>query len=386
MNASNWIAICDIFRQGWDGHLQWVAGVSAKLPRRRYFSRFWPQRLMVFGALLLSLIVQSAVTHAQAPLTLKPDVPLTYSVKPGDTLWDISTLFLSDPWRWQELWAGNPQVDNPHLIYPGDKLTLVWVDGTPRLVPAQQAALKLSPTMRLSPLDLAIPAISRQHIDPFLRQHRVAEAKVLEDSPYIVSGDDGRLISGVGDTVYGSGEWQDNRRFRLVRRVGKLTDPVSGEGLGIFVSDVGEAMLHDGSLTTGLAAMTVTEMREEILIGDHMLPVTEAALETVFQPQAPSVVLDNAYMIAVAGGVTQIGLLDIVVINKGQRDALRLGDVLAIDQAGQEVKDPVSKKIVRLPNNKAGVLMVFAVYDRASFGLVLEASRPLRVGDRLANP
>jgi hypothetical protein len=98
------------------------------------------------------------------------------------------------------------------------------------------------------------------------------------------------------------------------------------------------------------------------------------------------VVLDNAYMIAVAGGVTQIGLLDIVVINKGQRDALRLGDVLAIDQAGQEVKDPVSKKIVRLPNTRAGVLMVFAVYDRASFGLVLEASRPLRVGDRLANP
>jgi hypothetical protein len=139
-------------------------------------------------------------------------------------------------------------------------------------------------------------------------------------------------------------------------------------------------------LTTGLAAMTVTEMREEILIGDHMLPVTEAALDTVFQPQAPSVVLDNAYMIAVAGGVTQIGVLDIVVINKGQRDALRLGDVLAIDQAGQEVKDPVSKKIVRLPNTRAGVLMVFAVYDRASFGLVLEASRPLRVGDRLANP
>ena len=126
MNASNWIAICDIFRQGWDAHLQWVAGVSAKLPRRRYFSRFWPQRLMVFGALLLSLIWQPAVTHAQAPLTLKPDVPLTYSVKPGDTLWDISPPFLSDPWRWQELWAGNPQVDNPHLIYPGDKLTLVW--------------------------------------------------------------------------------------------------------------------------------------------------------------------------------------------------------------------------------------------------------------------
>jgi len=144
--------------------------------------------------------------------------------------------------------------------------------------------------------------------------------------------------------------------------------------------------LHDGEATAGLAAMTVTEMREEIRIGDRMLPVTEAALDTVFQPQAPSTSIDNAFMIAVAGGVTQIGVLDIVVINKGERDALRVGDVLAIDQAGQEVKDPISEKMVRLPDTRAGVLMVFAVYDRASFGLVLEATRALRVGDKLVNP
>lgn len=335
---------------------------------------------------MASLAVQPVLTHAQEPLTLNSDVPLTYTVKPGDTLWDISTLFLRDPWRWQELWAGNPQVYNPHLIYPGDELRLIWEDGTPRLVRAQESVVKLSPTMRPSPLDLAIPPISRQHIDPFLRQHRVAEVKALESAPYIVSGDDGRLISGVGDTVYGTGEWHEDRTLRLVRRLGKLTDPVSGEGLGIFVSDIGEAMLHDGAATTGLAAMTVTEMREEIRIGDRMLPVTEAALDTAFQPQAPSTELDNAYMIAVAGGVTQIGVLDIVAINKGERDALRVGDVLAIDQTGQEVQDPVSKKMVRLPDTRAGVLMVFAVYDRASFGLVLEATRALRVGDKLVNP
>ena len=386
MNASNWIAICGFSRTKQGRHLRSVAGVAVGLPLQGHCGRSWPRRLMVYGALLLSLAVQPALSDAQEPLTLNSDVPLTYTVKPGDTLWDISTLFLRDPWRWQELWAGNPQVDNPHLIYPGDELRLIWEDGIPRLVRAQQSVVKLSPTMRPSPLDLAIPPISRQHIDPFLRQHRVAEVKALESAPYIVSGDDGRLISGVGDTVYGTGAWHEDRSFRLVRRLGKLTDPVSGEGLGIFVSDIGEAMLHDGEATAGLAAMTVTEMREEIRIGDRMLPVTEAALDTVFQPQAPSTSVDNAFMIAVAGGVTQIGVLDIVVINKGERDALRVGDVLAIDQAGQEVKDPISAKMVRLPDTRAGVLMVIAVYDRASFGLVLEATRALRVGDKLVNP
>jgi hypothetical protein len=248
-------------------------------------------------------------------LTLNPDVPLTYTVQSGDTLWAISSLFLRDPWRWEELWAGNPQIDNPHLIYPGDTLSLVWDSGQPKLVRIEQGDIKLSPSMRASPLDLAIPAISRQHIEPFLRQHQVVDAGALDRAPYVVSGDAGRLISGVGDTIYGKGLWEEALSYRLVRRVEKLTDPVSGEGLGIFVSDVGEARLQDdqaGGET--VAAMIVAEMREEVRIGDRLLPVTEMDVESFYQPQAPDRTITDATMIAVAGGVTQIGVLDIVVM------------------------------------------------------------------------
>lgn len=349
--------------------------------------RSWVQRLI--GPCALVLLMASAAPNAQPddPLTLNPDVPLTYTVQSGDTLWDIASLFLRDPWRWEELWAGNPQIDNPHLIYPGDTLSLVWDAGQPRLVRVEQGDIKLSPSMRASPLDLAIPAISRQHIEPFLRQHQVVEVAALDRAPYVLSGDGGRLISGVGDTIYGKGSWEEGRSYRLVRRVEKLKDPVSGEGLGIFVSDVGEARLQrDPADGESVAAMTVAEMREEVRIGDHLLPVTETDVESFYQPQAPEAIISDAYMISVAGGVTQIGVLDIVVINRGARESLRVGDVLAIDHTGQQVKDPVTGKLVRLPDTQAGVLMVFSVYDRASFGLVLEATKPLSVGDKLRNP
>jgi hypothetical protein len=370
VEVSKWIAIC-------------MGGLLDRIRSGRPVAR----RLIGPCALAVLLVSNGAAAQSEEPLTLNPDVPLTYTVQPGDTLWDISALFLRDPWRWEALWAGNPQVDNPHLIYPGDTLSLVWEAGQPRLVRVEQGDIKLSPSMRASPLDLAIPAISRQHIEPFLRQHQVIEVATLDRSPYVVSGDGGRLISGVGDTVYGKGTWDDALSYRLVRRIEKLKDPGSGEGLGIFASDIGEARLQGvPAESDSVAAMTIAEMREEVRIGDRLLPVSEEELEPFYQPQAPSETISDAYMIGVAGGVTQISVLDIVVINRGARESLRVGDVLAIDHTGELVKDPVTGKSVRLPDTRAGVLMVFSVYDRASFGLVLEATKPLSVGDKLSNP
>ena len=366
---------------------KWIANIwrHRRDPWKSYRSMI--RRLIGLCTPLLFLAHSGLAAQSDEPLVLNPDVPLTYTVQPGDTLWDIAALFLRDPWRWEALWSRNPQVDNPHFIYPGDTLSLVWEAGQPRLVRVEQGDIKLSPSMRASPLDLAIPAISRQHIEPFLRQHQVTEVATLDRSPYVVSGDGGRLISGVGDTVYGKGAWDDALSYRLVRRVEKLKDPVSGEGLGIFVSDIGEARLQ-GAPAEGesVAAMTIAEMRAEVRIGDRLLPVSEAELEPFYQPQAPSETISDAYMIGVAGGVTQISVLDIVVINRGARESLRVGDVLAIDHTGELVKDPVTGKSVRLPDTRAGVLMVFSVYDRASFGLVLEANKPLSVGDKLSNP
>jgi hypothetical protein len=362
---------------------QWIANRPA-------FGR--PQQCAAVLALLLGwlpalLWSAAALADTTDPLVLNEDVPLTYTVEAGDTLWDISAIYLRDPWRWETLWAGNPQIDNPHLIYPGDVLTLVWQDGEPRLVRAGQGEVKLSPRMRPSPLDLAIPAIPREQIDPFLRQHRVVGEAVLERAPYIVAGDSGRLISGVGDRVYGSGPWpEDEPAYRVVRRGEPLVDPVSGENLGIFVSDVGTASLIKAEQSDKAAPLIITEMNEEIRIGDRLMPVVEGPVVASYQPRAPEVQVENAFMIAVAGGVTQIGALDIVVINRGARESLSSGDVLAIYRRGETVTDPVTRDPVQLPDIRAGVLMVFAVFERASFGLVLEATRPLAVGDKLLNP
>ena len=155
---------------------KWIANCMGSILDRRGSGRTVARRLIRPCALAVLLVANGAVAQSDEPLTLNPDVPLTYTVQPGDTLWDIAALFLRDPWRWEALWAGNPQVGNPHLIYPGDTLSLVWESGQPRLVRAEQGDIKLSPSMRASPLDLAIPAISRQHIEPFLRQHQVVEA------------------------------------------------------------------------------------------------------------------------------------------------------------------------------------------------------------------
>jgi hypothetical protein len=371
VNASKWTAIC--------------SNANPYFLRNNRFLR-----RCIGWLLALALTAGAAAAPSQGPLRLNPDAPDTYIVQAGDTLWDISALFLSDPWRWPDLWQGNPHLDNPHLIYPGDQLDLFWADGVPYVARAAQHEVKLSPAMRASPLALAIPPIPRDEIEPFLRQHRVVETSLIEGASYILAGDSGRLLSGLGDRVYAKGRWDGARRFRLVRTLDTLYDPQTGESLGVLVVDVGEVMMEQvdpASLTEDDAAkLRVTEMRSEIRIGDRLLPVVDTIVDPAFQPKAPAITIDDATMIAVPGGVTQIGVLDIVVLNRGERESLQVGDVLVIDQAGQLAKDPVTGKPVLLPEVRAGVLIVFSVFERASFGLVLEATRPLSVGDTLRNP
>ena len=145
---------------------KWIANCMGSFLDRRGSGRTVARRLIRPCALAVLLVANGAVAQSNEPLTLNPDVPLTYTVQPGDTLWEISALFLRDPWRWEALWAGNPQVDNPHLIYPGDTLSLVWESGQPRLVRMEQGDIKLSPSMRASPLNLAIPAICLLYTSP----------------------------------------------------------------------------------------------------------------------------------------------------------------------------------------------------------------------------
>lgn len=348
----------------------------------------WAHRGLAWVAALF--IAASTLSHADE-LALRDDVPLTYVVKKGDTLWDISGLYLEEPWRWPELWNSNPQIDNPHLIYPGDELSLRWEDGVPKLVLASRGDVKLTPEIRSEPLDTAIPPIPRDQIDSFIREHKVLMPGQMEALPYVVAGDAGRIISALGDRIFARGPISEqDKAFDIVRQGDVIVDPVTGEVLGVLASDIGSVSLSPSAPAdaeqSDVQELEITRVAEEVRIGDRLLPLEEGALDAYFQPRAPEVEVEGAYMIGVASGVTQIGHMNIVTVNRGDREGLAVGDVLAIHQTGQVVEDPVTKEMVALPDVRAGVLMLFAVYDKASFGLVLTASRPLAVGDKLKNP
>jgi hypothetical protein len=341
------------------------------------------------AGLLITLLMATAqldAAKAEPALTLNTNAPEHYTVQAGDTVWDIASLFLRDPWRWQELWVTHDHINEAHAIEPGDVLTIVWEAGRPTLRATELGDVTLSPSLRRGPLHAAIPAIPQAQIAPFLRQHRVIESTALAHTPYVVATDADRLLSSVGNTLYSAGIGVNTGTYHLVRQVAALSDPLTGEDLGIFVSDMGRASVNSALSSEGLSALVVTQARQEIRLGDRLLPAKEAMVPAAYHPRAPAVWIENAQMIAVASGMTQIGALDIVAINRGARESVREGDVLMIQQRSPPAEDPLTTQSVVLPDRRAGVLMVFAVFDRASFGLVLEARRPLAVGDTLRSP
>ncbi|MFT4613013.1 MAG: hypothetical protein ACI9NT_000147 [Bacteroidia bacterium] len=339
-------------------------------------------RSLSLWLLLVSLLLSSWL---QAAVELNENVPETYIVKKGDTLWGISGMYLEEPWLWPELWDVNSQVDNPHLIFPGDELYIMWVDGKPRLRLRRGRDVKLHPTMRVNSLDLAIPLIPLDQIGPWLRRHRILMADDLNDSAYVVAGDQQHIISGPGDRIFGRGGFPEGERAYGIYRAGETyIDPITEELLGYQAIDIGNAKLlnDDGDVGT----LEVTRITEEVRIADRLLPLEERILDATFQPRAPDAVIDGAYMIAVDGGVTQIGEMSVVVVNKGRRDGLNIGHVLAVYQAGDLIFDKVAEENVQLPDTRAGLAMVFESFEKASYALILKASRPLKVMDKVKNP
>jgi hypothetical protein len=300
-------------------------------------------------------------------------------------------MYLQEPWRWPELWDSNPQIDNPHLIYPGDVLQLRWEGGRPRLSIASRGDVKLSPQLRSEALDTAIPPIPRDQVDAWLRANRVIDPFTFDAAAYVVGADAQKLVAGMGDRVYARGRIDAADQTYLVVREGKtFIDPITGELLGVEVRDMGTAALlapPDKFFTDeDIKELELTRTTEEVRRADRLLPLEEGIVDAFFQPRAPAVEIEDGFMIAVDGGVTQIGPLDIVTINRGSREGLEVGDVLAIYQTGETVKDPVNGEIVKLPDVRAGILMLFSVYEKASYALVMKASRPLAIGDKVKNP
>jgi len=337
---------------------------------------------------LLALLLVAVGGMAQAAVELKDGHPEQYTVVKGDTLWDISGRFLSEPWKWPELWHANPQVENPHLIYPGDSLSLVYVDGQPRIMlnrGASRGTIKLSPTVRTTPMAEAISTIPLEAINSFLLSNRIVDsAAEFEAAPYIVAGNAERVISGSGDRVYGRGEFQEGIGVYGIFRKGKTyVDPESGEFLGINADDVGTAELLD--MEGDIATMMLTRVTQEARIGDRLFPSEERAVNSTFMPSEPKEEI-NGVILDVPRGVTQIGQFDVVTLNRGARDGLNVGNVLAVYKTGETVRDRVTGENVKIPDERSGLLMVFRTYDKLSYGLVLQATRSLSVMDKVRNP
>jgi len=392
--------------------------VQAMIPRRRLH----PAPLALALALLTSPLLAGAepnlpvtakqrgtaqdVAKAGVPLAdLAPDAPDTYTVKKGDTLWGISSLFLKSPWRWPELWGMNlEQIRNPHLIYPGQLLVLLRKDGRATLTTGQpvEAAAGEDPTVRLGPrarlgvLGLSPVATIPMHlIRPFLTSAVVLETNELESAPRIVAGRDGRVLLGRGDRAYVRGTIPDQSDWRIFRNATPLLDPDNGELLGYEAAYVGAAEYTRQGETTQLgegkeeivpATFTLTSMRQEAGIGDRLAPAPRID-DSNFVPHAPAGALTGR-VISLYGEAMAGGQYSVIALNRGQRDGVERGHVLALWRAGSRVVDkgdPLRPEL-QLPDEAHGHVLVFRVFERVSYGLVLNAETPVRAGDVITQP
>ena len=320
---------------------------------------------------------------------LKTGHPDEYTVKKGDTLWDISGTFLNSPWLWPEIWHVNPQIENPHLIFPGDLIKLIYLDGQPRLTLERTLKMvpgttKLSPSIRVQHTEDAISSIPLDKIEVFLSRSRIVEPGVLEASPYILAGQQQHVIVGAGDRAYARGDFDSAySNYGVYRKGDTFKDPVTKELLGVYAKGVGTVAVTN---TEGdVATLDVIRTYEEVRPGDQLLPSEDRSVDSVFFPSAPDVDIE-AQIIAVEGGVTQVGKYNVVMINRGEREGLQIGNVMAIYKTGEVVADRVRGGKVALPDERAGLLMVFRTFEKMSFALVLEADRALAVNDKVRNP
>lgn len=320
---------------------------------------------------------------------LAEDSPDRYVVRPGDTLWDIASVFLKDPWYWPEIWHVNPEIENPHLIYPGDVLALVWIDGQPRITAVQGSAYRMSPQARVTPLEQAARSIPYEDIAAFLSKGLVLEKDQIEGLPYILATRDKHLIAAAGNDVYvrGGEAAQPGTRYSVVHVGDALVDPDNDEVVGYHGIYVGEGALARGG---DPATIALTSTNREALRGDRLLPES-VDIPLNFFPKAPDNEIDGR-IISVVDGVSQIGQYMVVVLNRGARDGLAPGHVLTVFQAGDVVTDRFAKNSmfygdeVKLPDEEAGTVMVFKVYDRIAYGLVMEATSAIHVLDSVRNP
>ena len=351
-------------------------------------------RIKVFSIIIILLSNLILVVTAHANDLLKSDYPERYVVEKGDTLWGISSDFLNSPWLWPEIWHANSQISDPHLIFPGDVVVLVYIDDQPRITVKRTVRLTPSNTDKLSPriyesiIQDAITTIPLDDINSWLLRNRVVASGVLTAAPYVLSGQEGRLILGAGDKFYGRGSFADDTpRYGLYREGASYIDPETGKLLGIQAIDVGSVNIN--ALKDDIGTFSVIRSTGDIRVGDRILPTVERLIEPNFFPSAPIDAVEGL-IINVERGVTQVALLDVVAINRGEVHNLVPGNILAIFKRGIAIIDSVNinaeTSSVLLPDERAGLLMVFQTFEKMSLALVLKADRGITVGDLVRMP
>ncbi|WP_462320170.1 LysM peptidoglycan-binding domain-containing protein [Halochromatium sp.] len=381
---------------------------------------------------LLSLFAWPQLLVAQ--VALQPDAPEVYTVRPGDTLWGIAGRFLRDPWRWPEVWEGNPEIGDPSQIYPGEQLVLDISDaGAPRVRAASDGlrVVKLSPRVRVTALDAAIPTIPIGAIAPFLSRPWVTDSRVLDDAPYVVGFPREHLLAGTGDRIFVRRIMTaTDTGFEVLRPGPALRDPKTHGLLGYEAIYVAQAELER---TGDPATLRVTRSTMQVQMGDRVRPARDETAIRSFLPRPAPPGLEG-HIISVLDGVSQIGQYDVVVLDRGSREGVEVGQVFAAYRGGTEVRDqvisdrkawnwrnesplyssfwlgeweitgwerdrpdpnaplPLHRRAERLsdryivPDSRTGILMVFRVFPRVSFALVMRANQAMHVGETVATP
>jgi hypothetical protein len=339
-----------------------------------------------------------------------PDYPERHVVVKGDTLWDISKKFLKDPWLWPSVWHINPNIRNPHLIYPGDVIVMYVVDGKPYItldgqagvqpegkskqavIPAKEPGLKVvkrSPSVRTSNIEKSIATIPMSEIRSFLDRPRVVTEEQLENAPYIVSSYEEHLISSTGNRVYALNLTKPINSYNIVRPGKEYVDPETDDVLGyeaIYLADA--KLLKIENDEDKPSTLLITKAFREVLNNDVLIPGEERDQQFQFTPRAPEEKVHGQIM-SVFNGVSQIGQYMVVVLNRGEDDGLAPGHVLAIKAKGLTVDDKRQFFMfnnVDLPDERAGLMMVFKTYKKISYALIMDAYRSMHVNDHFENP
>lgn len=383
----------------------------------------------MYKYIITPLLLCCLATYAMAAndVELQPGHPDRYVVVKGDTLWGISGKFLKDPWKWPEVWNMNrEQIKNPHLIYPGDVVVLDTSSGTPHLSLLRET-VTLQPGVVVEPLEQeAVPTIAPNIIAPFLSRPLIIERNALEDAPAIIAGPDNRVALSPGTRIYVDElEEADGRIWHIYRPNKALIDPITQEMLGIEALYLGDAKVSRfGEPATAM----ITRAKEEIFVQDKLVAAPET-IQTSFVPHAPDSEIEGRIM-SIYGGVAEAGAKTIVSINKGALDGLEQGHVLSINRAGEWVsRDPKNKRteekfrmkefkykdvdpleakpqteeerrneydpktdpannpnLVKLPDERIGLLMIFRAFDRVAYGLIMQASEPINTLDIVKTP